>query len=121
MSLFGTDLQAALERLRANAQQGAAQGGVNRSGPATPPPIPVPANQNMNPGGYMQQAMQLSGVPSQPQQAPQQGALQALGGQPQPSPLGGVLAAIQANPQLLQQYPMLGQYLQALMGGAQQL
>jgi len=51
---------------------------INRGAPAVPASIPVPGNQNMNPGGYMQQAMQLSGVPAAnqtamiPQQQPQQ-------------------------------------------------
>ncbi len=64
-------------------------GGVNRGAPLVPPTIPIPGNQNMMPGGYMQQAMALSGVPQAPQVPPQamqqnpMGIIQSLMGTPQ--------------------------------------
>lgn len=60
-------------------QTQAAQSPINRGAPAVAPNIPIPGNQNMAPGGYMQQAMQLSGVPAANQTAmvPQQQAPQA--------------------------------------------
>jgi hypothetical protein len=83
-------------------QQTPAVGGINRSGPATPPPIPMPGNQNPNAGGYMQQAFQLSGVPQMPQQNPLAGMPQGL---PQGLPQGGIP-------------PQYQQILTSLMGGA---
>ncbi len=94
---------------------------VNRSGPATPPPLPLPNNPIRNPSPYMAQALSLSGVP---QTAPMQQRptgyvprnilqyLQALGGgMTQAMPQGGV------NPQMLQSLnPQLLAALQALQG-----
>lgn len=71
----------------------------------------VPQNQNMLPGGYMHQAMQLSGVPKL-QASPQGGPPQAPGG----VGLGGPPQMPQGLPGGFQMTPQIMQYLQALMG-----
>jgi len=82
-------------------------GGVNRGGPLVPPTIPIPGNQNMAPGGFMQQAMQLSGVPGG---MPTGGAPQIT--QQQQNPMG-ILQSLMGTPQGQAQ---LMNIVQALMG-----
>ena len=94
------------QSLLAGANPSGNTGGVNRGAPAVAPQIPIPQNQNMTPGGYMQQAMKLSGVPSAPMPT---GAPNVPGATPPIMPGGQ-----QISPQILQ-------YLQALMGNPAQL
>jgi len=64
--LLGFDVQSWLNQLGIGNQggQAAQTGGVNRFGPSTPPRIQMPQNQQAYaPGSFMNQAMQLSGVP----------------------------------------------------------
>lgn len=62
MASFLEDLLAKV-RAQGGSPQMDSMGPVNRSGPATPPPIPMPANQAMGSGPYMDIAKALSGVP----------------------------------------------------------
>jgi len=92
--------------------QPTAVGGVNRSGPAIPPQIPIPQNQNQNPGGYMQQAFNLSGVPQPP--SPMLG-----GRRPGYDPVK-MLGGRQPGYDPVKIPPQYQQYIAALLGNQQQ-
>lgn len=104
------DLQSAIMKAMSGMPQASGGvGGVNRGPPAVAPQIPIPANQNMMPGGYMQQAMKLSGVPSAPPAIPQTA--------PAGGPLGSVgIGASPGGAGIQGLTPQMLQYIQALMG-----